>query len=167
MLPCMTFNQQISQSGHVTVYQDHTAVILCKFSYHNSSFKRKQKARHQSRDRMMRNSRSALPRHKTMYLQNKTLTSHGWTDSESGLGESCEYHGFPCGLSSVVGKFGFCWWVWLYSDFCVVYFLLHSGFSLSLLSGIFYGVSFLPVQYMKLCDDHAHSCYGVWMVIWI
>ncbi len=35
-----------------------------------------------------------------------------------------------------------------------------SGFSLSLVAGLFYGFQFLPVQYMKLCDDDSHSCNG-------
>lgn len=39
--------------------------------------------------------------------------------------------------------------------------LTFSGFGLSLVSGLFYGLQFLPVQYMKLCDDHAHSCTGM------
>ena len=34
------------------------------------------------------------------------------------------------------------------------------GFVLSLVSGLLYGFSFIPVQFMKLCEDEEHSCSG-------
>ena len=37
---------------------------------------------------------------------------------------------------------------------------LFSGFALALLAGLLYAFLFLPVAYLKLCDDSAHSCTG-------
>lgn len=36
--------------------------------------------------------------------------------------------------------------------------LPHSGFGLALVAGFFFGFQFLPIQFMRLCDDSSHSC---------
>ena len=38
--------------------------------------------------------------------------------------------------------------------------LLSSGFSLALVAGLFFGVQFIFVEYLKLCKDPAHTCHG-------
>lgn len=37
---------------------------------------------------------------------------------------------------------------------------LSSGFSLALVAGLFFGVQFIFVEYLKLCEDYAHTCHG-------
>ena len=51
----------------------------------------------------------------------------------------------------------------LYVVICVIDHLLLlycSGFTLALFVGFFFGSQFLPVEYMRLCDDEIHSCSG-------
>lgn len=56
----------------------------------------------------------------------------------------------------------YCWIrVWMpYSQACSLFLLSFSGFALALFAGLLYGFLFLPVAYLKLCDDNAHSCVG-------
>ncbi len=37
---------------------------------------------------------------------------------------------------------------------------VHRAFSLCVVAGLLFGFQFLPIQYLKNCDDGAHSCDG-------
>ena len=78
-------------------------------------------------------------------------TTPGWTGLAYGQREYCKSDREELvnnGHSHLVISFFLC----LLSSF--------SGFGLALLAGLLYAFLFLPVAYLKLCDDSAHSCTG-------